>query len=418
MNERAEQNRLKALEIRKRKMAAQGVSETTPCPPGPLQSTARPTGTVESYETPAKKPQLEATKTTSQLSPEVLKRIEENRRKALEKREALRREREQSSSVPQVSAAPVATCALAPTTTNTKSTMAIGVGALQGYCTAHEEGKASDPAEWHAGNVETHFHDFGVRYCEGKKEAWSWTYNGSSNTDELQIILQCCVLIRRLKSEVLSQLPPKQRMTVVLDSDLISKKRLKTFDKQNWNFENLESSDSLQQFAKTVEVKVDAVRAYLKEVLESGSKFLVFGHHSMMLDAICSLCQDTKTKFIRIDGSTSPEERMARTSKFQNHEDVRVAVLSITAASTGITLTAAQLVIFAELYWNPGILVQAEDRAHRIGQQDSVTVQYLLAKNTVDDHIWPLLQTKLEVLGKVGLSDDKLNKNKMSYQKV
>ena len=59
---------------------------------------------------------------------------------------------------------------------------------------------------------------------------------------------------------------------------------------------------------------------------------------------------------------------------FQTDDNVRVALLSITAANSGLTLTAAQLVVFAELFWNPGILTQAEDRAHRIGQTDSVTV--------------------------------------------
>jgi len=79
-------------------------------------------------------------------------------------------------------------------------------------------------------------------------------------------------------------------------------------------------------------------------------------------------------------------------------------VLSITAANTGLNLTAATTVIFAELYWNPGALVQAEDRIYRIGQKNSVTITYLLAENTADDYIWPLVQNKLDVLTSAGLS--------------
>ena len=75
-------------------------------------------------------------------------------------------------------------------------------------------------------------------------------------------------------------------------------------------------------------------------------------------------------------------------------------MLSVTAANAGLTLTAAQLVVFAELFWNPGILTQAEDRAHRIGQQGGVTVQYLVARGTADDELWGLLQRKLEVNAK------------------
>ena len=70
----------------------------------------------------------------------------------------------------------------------------------------------------------------------------------------------------------------------------------------------------------------------------------------------------------------------------------------------GLTLTSASLVVFAELYWNPGVLLQAEDRVHRIGQQNSVLVQYLLGNGTFDDKFWPLLQRKLDTLQSAGLS--------------
>lgn len=85
-----------------------------------------------------------------------------------------------------------------------------------------------------------------------------------------------------------------------------------------------------------------------------------------------------------------------------------MALLSITAASTGLTLTAAQTVVFAELFWNPGVLLQAEDRAHRIGQKDCVTVHYLLARETLDSSIWPLILKKLTLLESVGLGKNDL----------
>ena len=85
---------------------------------------------------------------------------------------------------------------------------------------------------------------------------------------------------------------------------------------------------------------------------------------------------------------------------FQAQRSYRVAILSITAAGTGITLNSADLVVFGELYWTPGLLLQAEDRVHRIGQDRPVEMHYLLAKNTIDDIIWPLIEKKLFVLGK------------------
>ncbi|VDO81328.1 unnamed protein product [Schistosoma margrebowiei] len=90
-------------------------------------------------------------------------------------------------------------------------------------------------------------------------------------------------------------------------------------------------------------------------------------------------------------------------------------------------LTAANLVIFAELFWNPGVLVQAEDRAYRIGQMDSVLIRYLIAEQTADDFIWPLVERKLEVLSKAGLnretfrmtdSTTRLGSNKLEQQKI
>ena len=81
-------------------------------------------------------------------------------------------------------------------------------------------------------------------------------------------------------------------------------------------------------------------------------------------------------------------------------------MLSTRAGGLGLNLQAADTVIIFDSDWNPHQDLQAQDRAHRIGQQDSVVVQYLVAKGTADDYLWPLVQSKLDILSKAGLSKD------------
>lgn len=132
----------------------------------------------------------------------------------------------------------------------------------------------------------------------------------------------------------------------------------------------------------------------------SGRKFLLFAHHLPMLDVIENELLVQKIRYIRIDGETSTKDRALYVKQFQEDDTVRAAVLSMTCASTGLTLTSASLVVFAELYWNPGTLIQAEDRVHRLGQTAPfVELRYLFCKGTVDDHLWPLIGKKLGVVG-------------------
>ena len=114
---------------------------------------------------------------------------------------------------------------------------------------------------------------------------------------------------------------------------------------------------------------------------------MLFAHHTVVLNAFEQYLLRKKEGYIRIDGSTPADQRHALVSKFQQLDSVRVAVLSLTACGQGITLTAASTVVFAELTWTPGLMSQAEDRAHRIGQSNSVNIYYLCGKGTVDDHM-------------------------------
>nr|CAB3455083.1 unnamed protein product [Digitaria exilis] len=168
--------------------------------------------------------------------------------------------------------------------------------------------------------------EYGNRYCKG---GFFGLYQGASNREELHNLMKATVMIRRLKKDVLTQLPVKRRQQVFLD---LSEKDVKH------------------------------VRAIFRELYTDSAT----AKTSAVLDFLGTIVE-----------------------------------LSIKAGGYGLTLTAASTVIFAELSWTPGDLIQAEDRAHRIGQVSSVNVYYLLANETVDDLMWDVVQGKLENLGQV-----------------
>ncbi|KAK0416854.1 hypothetical protein QR680_012719 [Steinernema hermaphroditum] len=258
------------------------------------------------------------------------------------------------------------------------------------------------------------YRNFAERYCDGREGRYGYEAKGASNTDELASVLFSCIMIRRLKKNLLHELPSKIREIVYLSGDALVRE-LNNLKKSKEAFEAAMHADKTEKersmiefYAQTGCAKAKAVSNHVIEKYfdeaEEPRKVIVFAHHQMVLDTLCFHIRKRGLKYIRIDGTTKNREEQCRL--FQEDNDYVVAVLSITAAGAGITLTAATVVIFAELHWNPGTLMQAEDRAHRVGQKDSVFVQYLLARGTADDFIWPLVQKKLAVLGSVNLSSD------------
>lgn len=261
------------------------------------------------------------------------------------------------------------------------------------------------------------FMDYTTRYCDGKSTAFGWNANGQSNLCELNVILNNKFMIRRLKADVLPQLAEKNRETLFLDPELIwsghlTKESMDGFkDSLSQTVGRDNETILLNYYAQTAIVKSKAVCSYLKSLVKENIKFIVFAHHKVMLDNISTCLKNLDVKHIRIDGSTSNDLRSKYLDTFQKNEKCQVAVLSLKACNTGITLTAAQLIVFAELDWNPSTLVQAESRAHRIGQEGTVTCRYLLAQNTADDIIWKMLNQKQEVLCKAGLFCENLQNN-------
>ncbi|XP_049629576.1 DNA annealing helicase and endonuclease ZRANB3 isoform X2 [Suncus etruscus] len=253
--------------------------------------------------------------------------------------------------------------------------------------------------------------DYAKRYCNARVRYFGkrsqWDCRGASNLNELHQLLSD-IMIRRLKNEVLTQLPPKIRQRIPFDVLPAAAKELNTSFEEWEKLIRAPSSASrdtvmgliTRMFKQTAIAKAGAVKDYIKMMLQNESlKFLVFAHHLSMLQACTEAVIENKTRYIRIDGSVPSSERIHLVNQFQKDPDTRVAILSIQAAGQGLTFTAATHVVFAELYWDPGHLKQAEDRVHRIGQCSSVNIHYLIANGTLDTLMWGMLNRKTQVTG-------------------
>lgn len=174
---------------------------------------------------------------------------------------------------------------------------------------------------------------------------------------------------------------------------------------------------------------IERINTFLSD--PNSGKLVVFVHHRAVIDSIADFLDKFRPKpssfvytnisdtrvtpgiapfnYIRIDGGTLPKQRHDSVTRFQTQLSTRVALLSITAAGVALTLTAASTLFFGELYWTPGSLLQAEDRVHRIGQTATVRVFYLLAKNSIDEVLWPLVRKKLQTLGHILDGDENVD---------
>lgn len=256
--------------------------------------------------------------------------------------------------------------------------------------------------------------EYGMRYCDGKMGFnKSYDFRGNSNVEELTYVLENEFMIRRTKDEVLKDLPTKTRKQInvevkVQNSVQDSLKSIGGINKNGLvsNNSKVVTDDVMAAYRDAAVLKAEVVVEYVKKLIELDRKFLVFAHHAVMMDALEKCVQEMGVSYIRLDGKTTIKKRHKLVETFQNDEYFKVGVLSLTAASTGLTLTAANIVVFAELYWNPGIMMQAEDRVHRIGQLKDVESHYIVCSGTVDTIVWPFLIKKLNVLEKMGVGQN------------
>lgn len=256
--------------------------------------------------------------------------------------------------------------------------------------------------------------DFGMRYCGGYHNGFGWVFDGASNTEELYRSLRK-VMIRRLKSEVMPQLPAKLRSVVPLDitnrddyenaeQDFIGWIRDKRGPNAAIRASNAEAFtrvELLKQIA--AKGKMNAVKDWITEFLETANKLVVFVTHHATVDYLTKAFPDISVKLV---GGMSAEDTQRVVRSFQQNDDVRLLIGMLDQrgrpAGVGHTLTAAHSTAFIEMPWSPAICDQAEDRVHRIGQTaDSVNAYYLVATNTIEVKIAKIIDKKRKVVNSV-----------------
>ena len=241
---------------------------------------------------------------------------------------------------------------------------------------------------------------FAIRYCQGYQfkagNRKVWNVTGASNLEELRDRTSRQVL-RRLKTEVLD-LPDKIITPVYL------RLRSKLYeglmgDYYDWYDNKKEESGSLTvQFSKLMKVrqviaeeKINETIELAENIINQDKKVIIFTNFT---DSLNKIHEHFGKQSVYLDGSCSKTQRQYAVDQFQENDKIKVFVGNLKAAGVGITLTAAEAVIINDLSFVPGDLSQAEDRAYRYGQKNSVSVYYPIFENTIEGIIYDMVNNK------------------------
>jgi SNF2 family DNA or RNA helicase len=236
---------------------------------------------------------------------------------------------------------------------------------------------------------------FAKRYCKlfeiknaaGQRIGFKW--DGVDNLEELQQIMSERFMIRRLKKDILKQLPLKRRMIIPIEPGI---RDLKNIQKELQEFDSYAGGDesvlfdmpSFGDFSKRMlETGLRMVKPAIEVIesdLEENDKIFVMCYHKEVAEKIY---EHFKQSSVLITGDIAPDKRLGLIDQFQTDSKITIVVGTLGAAGTGLTATAASLMIFPERSWVPGDVEQGEDRINRIGSTKTSLYKHLVLEGSL-----------------------------------
>lgn len=261
---------------------------------------------------------------------------------------------------------------------------------------------------------------FVARYCAGERK--------SSHLKELNYLLRKNCFFRRLKKDVLTQLPDKTRSYLVMDIDNMREYKAAERDVVKYLVQYRAADD--EKIQRTIRGAIMVKMGILKQIsargkvrsaldiihdtIDGGQKLIVFCFLKEVVQAIKQEFRDA----VSVTGDDNDRQKQWAVDRFQTDESCRLIVLNYKSGGVGLTLTAASNVLFVEQPWTAAACNQAEDRAHRNGQKNAVNCVYLLGKGTIDEYIYNLIQQKREISNGVTGTDEDTQEKTLSEADV
>lgn len=250
-------------------------------------------------------------------------------------------------------------------------------------------------------------------YLYNKSKFKSTFVNNEKNIIELKNLIKPFIL-RRTKKEVITELPDKIEQKIIIDLEKEHKKAYKGYvnlitrkikENNQDNITVFSYLTKLRQLCLSPELmvknyqgrnsKLDVLINIIKD--SSDKKILVFSQFTKVLEVIGKRLNEENISYSYLDGKTSAKDRVKLVEEFNTNNN-KVFLISLKAGGTGLNLTSANIVVHFDPWWNPAVEDQASDRAHRIGQKNVVNVIKLIAKDTAEERVINLQETKKELI--------------------